>query len=993
MKKELAAGKAQGVGDDSPFELFVSSTNIRYSYYKELDRLHGLTANLLILADFEAISPNVLARTVEIVSGGGLVVLLLKDLPSLQHLYTLSMDAHARYTTEGSGAVRPRFNERFLLSLAACPAALLLDERLTVLPMSQSRVPASLALPSPDVLAARRAQDGKVLADLVARFVDEEPIGPLLRLARTVDQGRALLSFIEAAADRTPRATVALTSGRGRGKSATLGLSIAAAVAYGFSNIFVTSPAVDNVQTLFDFVVLGLQALGLTVGDHFAISREGTSSGGVKLATGLITRINVYKSHRQTVRYISPADAATLSHAELLVIDEAAAIPLPLVKAALGEHLVFLASTVSGYEGTGRALSLKLLKQMRRAQHEATAAGETVGSGDGSARKLTEITLTEPIRYGSGDPVERWLNDLLCLEAEKHLPESPPCPAPRDCQLFHVCRDTLFSGHASAERFLLGITGLFVSSHYKNSPNDLQLLADAPNHHIFVLTSPVTSATSNALPTVLVAIQVAIEGSLSLSSVRQSARGSFAPHGDLIPWTLSQQLGDERFPTLSGARIVRIATHPRAERMGFASRAMALLTSYYADGTATVAEAAASTQAVPVAKPSNSLLDVPKPRSSLPPLLTSLADRPAEALDWLGTAYGLTLDLFRFWRTRVHMTPLYISLTPNATTGEYTAICLRSLNRAGASSPDWLAKFSADVRRRIIQNLGGEHRRLPTDLAVSLLRSAAFESAVGKVVDRSADLLPERLAVNADAATTTTSSSSRPPVTPAAAAAAVAGSFGLTLHDMARLDRYAAGRADYRLVADLTPRLADYFFRGAFDDSALSLAPSQEGALAAIGLQRKSMAEYAADAGLEVPQATALFGKTMRRLARCLGALMEERAGEASGVEEEAKLAAAVADTMQPVSGRLDTELADEAASLTAKERRRRQAAANELLGRAFEVSDEAGAELARVAATAAAEGTDMPDTVSVASTEIRRKPSKRDKKSSSKKSKKRGRD
>jgi hypothetical protein len=35
------------------------------------------------------------------------------------------------------------------------------------------------------------------------------------------------------------------------------------------------------------------------------------------------------------------------------VIDEAAAIPLPLVKAMLGPYLVFLCSTVNGYEGTG----------------------------------------------------------------------------------------------------------------------------------------------------------------------------------------------------------------------------------------------------------------------------------------------------------------------------------------------------------------------------------------------------------------------------------------------------------------------------------------------------------------------------------------------------------------------------------------------------------------------------------------------------------------
>jgi len=54
-----------------------------------------------------------------------------------------------------------------------------------------------------------------------------------------------------------------------------------------------------------------------------------------------------------------------LSQAELLIIDEAAAIPLPLVKKLLGNYLVFMASTINGYEGTGRSLSLKLIQQLR----------------------------------------------------------------------------------------------------------------------------------------------------------------------------------------------------------------------------------------------------------------------------------------------------------------------------------------------------------------------------------------------------------------------------------------------------------------------------------------------------------------------------------------------------------------------------------------------------------------------------------------------------
>ena len=38
--------------------------------------------------------------------------------------------------------------------------------------------------------------------------------------------------------------------------------------------------------------------------------------------------------------------------------------------------------------------------------------------------------------------------------------------------------------------------------------------------------------------------------------------------GDLIPWTVSQQFQESRFAQLSGARIVRIASHPDALGMG-----------------------------------------------------------------------------------------------------------------------------------------------------------------------------------------------------------------------------------------------------------------------------------------------------------------------------------------------------------------------------------------------------------------------------------------
>jgi tRNA(Met) C34 N-acetyltransferase TmcA len=41
--------------------------------------------------DFEALSPNLLCRTIETVEGGGIVVLLLRTVSSLQQFYTMAM--------------------------------------------------------------------------------------------------------------------------------------------------------------------------------------------------------------------------------------------------------------------------------------------------------------------------------------------------------------------------------------------------------------------------------------------------------------------------------------------------------------------------------------------------------------------------------------------------------------------------------------------------------------------------------------------------------------------------------------------------------------------------------------------------------------------------------------------------------------------------------------------------------------------------------------
>lgn len=53
-------------------------------------------SNTCLPQDFEALTPNLLARTIETVEGGGIVVILLRTMNSLKQLYTMTMVSHPR---------------------------------------------------------------------------------------------------------------------------------------------------------------------------------------------------------------------------------------------------------------------------------------------------------------------------------------------------------------------------------------------------------------------------------------------------------------------------------------------------------------------------------------------------------------------------------------------------------------------------------------------------------------------------------------------------------------------------------------------------------------------------------------------------------------------------------------------------------------------------------------------------------------------------------
>ncbi|VAH87818.1 RNA cytidine acetyltransferase 1 [Triticum aestivum] len=856
-----------------PFSLFLETSDITYCMYKDSERVLGNTFGMCILQDFEALTPNLLARTIETVEGGGLVILLLSSLSSLTSLYTMVMDVHERFRTESHTQAATRFNERFLLSIASCKACIVMDDELNILPISSHMKFIQPVTKNED--SEGLSERERELKDLKDQFREDFPVGPLIGKCCTMDQGKAVINFLDSILDKSLRSTVALLAARGRGKSAALGLAIAGAIAAGYSNIFVTAPSPENLNTLFDFVCKGLNAMEYKEHLHYDVVKS--SDPNLRKA---IIQINVHKQHRQTIQYMKPHDHGKLSQVELLVIDEAAAIPLPIVKALLGPYLVFLSSTVNGYEGTGRSLSLKLLQQLE-SQSQPSASSD----GPSSSRLFKKIELNESIRYASGDPIETWLNELLCLDLANSIPNISRLPHPEHCQLYYVNRDTLFSYHKESEVFLQRMMALYVASHYKNSPNDLQLMADAPAHHLFVLLGPVNES-ENQLPDILCVIQVCLEGQISQKSAIRSLNEGHAPSGDQIPWKFCEQFQDNVFPSLSGARIVRIAVHPSALRLGYGSAAVKLLSSYY-QGEMTVFKDAEEDEEPDVtvseaAEKASLLEESIKPRANLPPLLVNLEDRRPEKLHYLGVSFGLTQELFRFWRKHSFY-PFYVGQIPSAVTGEHTCMALSPLNSDDIKAGDsiqlgFLEPFYKDFRQRFRRLLGTSFRHLNFKLAMSVLASK---------IDFSHHEPSEH-------DTSTTLKLLRDVLSP---------------HDMKRLEAYSNNLVDYHLILDLVPILAHEYFS---EKLPVTLHGAQASVLFCMGLQDKDIGATKEELGIEREQVLSNFIKTMKKLYGYLN--------NTAGKEIEATLPR-LKEIEAPLSRSMDEDL-DEAAQ-EVKEKRR----------------------------------------------------------------------
>lgn len=502
----------------------------------------------------------------------------------------------------------------------------------------------------------------------------------------------------------------------------------------------------------------------------------------------------------------------------------------------------------------------------------------------GGSRQLKETKLEQAIRYADEDPVEDWLNRLLLLDATEIEMINDGYPDPKQLELYYVNRDTLFSFHKTSEAFLKKIMSLFVSSHYKNSPNDLQLLSDAPSHGIFILTKSLEKM-DRSLPDVYAAIQIAEEGGIDKSVIESNNRRGFKPAGDLIPWTIGEQYHDQSFAHKKGIRVVRVATHPDCNRMGYGTRAMELLTEYYEGKMINLDETAEKEQKATEGK------------KKLPPLMSRLCDIKPTKVDYIGTAYGLTKELFNFWKKNKFL-PVYLKLAENDMTGEHSCIMIRPtkddtelLTEDDQNNQNWLHTFSTSFKKRMVTLLAFEFRSMSVKLALSLLDpniTSTTEEGEGDTSSQT-KLTKEQLDI-------------------------------LISHDeYLRLERYTKNLVKFQTIFDLIPNLARIFF---LKKSDVRLSYIQAGILLGCGLQYKNFSEIIEEFNVQESQVLAMFNKMIKKFTGFIKRIYYDVVDKEQEKEQEQKV---TLKTDKSLSLDLKQDLVEEASKVKEQDQAERK--------------------------------------------------------------------
>lgn len=306
-----------------------------------------------------------------------------------------------------------------------------------------------------------------------------------------------------------------ITADRGRGKSSALAIAASEILKQGNKNIIITAPHPDAVNIFF-------KQLQTSLPDA--------------IQTGLTI------NYQSSKLLFLPLDVLIKQQpsCHLLLVDEAAGIPLPILTTLLHNyHRQVFVSTIHGYEGAGRGFSGKFLAQLKKVRPNGQ-----------------HFHMQEPIRWADNDPLEQFTFTSLLLNSE--LPVAHFCA--NEAVKYKVLNSEDLSKN---EQCLNQVFSLLVTAHYQTKPSDLKMLLDNPNVNVII-----AQQNEHILAVALLLAEGEVSSDLA-NKVKHSLR---RVKGHFIPQSLLVHCGIEDAFNYRFVRVVRIAVHPELQGKGLGTK-------------------------------------------------------------------------------------------------------------------------------------------------------------------------------------------------------------------------------------------------------------------------------------------------------------------------------------------------------------------------------------------------------------------------------------
>lgn len=462
---------------------------------KQLSQYLGQEVDLVIFDSAEGITPNNLAQATGMIRAGGLCVLLLQDnwitlpnpamKPYLSHPYTL----------------KDTFNGfRRFLNNQLQNHALILNEG-NPLPNHPSQI--------------------NPLNSLKTRTTEKnQPI-------QATEQQKQVITAVHSVAFGHRNRPLLLSADRGRGKSSALGFAVIELFKQGKQHVAITAESTKQTEQIFR---IATKYATERFQDAKFNQKSSPAHNKCKMSgdmpRGGVFTLTTPGEQTFKIQFYAPDELVqTKKQFDILLVDEAAHLPLPLLKqlAETYKRIVF-STTLLGYEGSGMGFKLRFSKLLENWDYK-------------------NLQLKEPIRWNENDPLEQKINQSLFLNSapysvHQNIEELDYQPMP-------------IAELIKRPQQLEQLFQLLNTAHYQTSPNNLMQILEDPNIVLWIATDK-----KQQIYAVLLAFK---EGGITEVKANKRYRGHLAAQ------LLHLQTQQTYWIKAQSYRINRLAVHPEVQ--------------------------------------------------------------------------------------------------------------------------------------------------------------------------------------------------------------------------------------------------------------------------------------------------------------------------------------------------------------------------------------------------------------------------------------------